>query len=291
MALWQLPHLGHGMCVYTLFELHCGVTRVLKLRAVSDVYIYKRSEITKSLSKVDILDRQKLLEHSKETRKSPKRVPLVLTYGAYLPDITRILRDRMPMMRRSPRMTQVFAEPPMAAYRRDANLQDILVHSKHRRMFESNRQPGTQQCGKSCAICQYMLESKDKVVEEANNMRFLDSITCKSANVIYGIICKECRKVVYVGETGNTIYERFQNHISNIRRKKDEPISRHFNGKNHNLGNMKILGLESIGRLDIHRRKIRESFWIQKLQTITPGGLNQNKGVGDLDRGVKGNYA
>ena len=61
--------------------------------------------------------------------------------------------------------------------------------------------------------------------------------------------------------------------------------------KNHNLGNMKILGLESIGRLDIHHRKIRESFWIQKLQTITPGGLNQNKGVGDLDRGVKGNYA
>ena len=98
-----------------------------------------------------------------------------------------------------------------------------------------------------------MLESKDKVVEEANNMRFLDSITCKSANVIYGIICKECRKVVYVGETGNTIYERFQNHISNIRRKKDDPISRHYNGKNHNLGNMKILGLESIGRLDIHR--------------------------------------
>ena len=72
---------------------------------------------------------------------------------------------------------------------------------------------------------------------------------------------------------------------------KDDPISRHFNGKNHNLGNMKILGLESIGRLDIHCRKIRESFWIQKLQTITPGGLNQNKGVGDLDRGVKGNYA
>ena len=36
VALWQLPHLGRGMCVYTLFGLHCGVTRVLKLRAVSD---------------------------------------------------------------------------------------------------------------------------------------------------------------------------------------------------------------------------------------------------------------
>ena len=36
VALWQLPHLGHGMCVYTLFGLHCEVTRVLKLRTVSD---------------------------------------------------------------------------------------------------------------------------------------------------------------------------------------------------------------------------------------------------------------
>ena len=36
VALWQLPHLGHGMYVYTLFGLHCEVTRVLKLRTVSD---------------------------------------------------------------------------------------------------------------------------------------------------------------------------------------------------------------------------------------------------------------
>ena len=36
VALWQLPHLGHGMCAYTLFGLHCEVTRVLKLRTVSD---------------------------------------------------------------------------------------------------------------------------------------------------------------------------------------------------------------------------------------------------------------
>ena len=36
VALWQLPHLGHGMCAYTLFGLHCEVTRVLKLRTVSN---------------------------------------------------------------------------------------------------------------------------------------------------------------------------------------------------------------------------------------------------------------
>ena len=39
VALWQLPHLGRGMCVYTLFGLHCEVTRVLKLQAVSDIIL------------------------------------------------------------------------------------------------------------------------------------------------------------------------------------------------------------------------------------------------------------
>ena len=148
-------------------------------------------------------------------------------------------------------------------------------------MFEGNEKPGTQQCGKSCAICQYMHESENQSVKEEDNMTFLDIVTCKLANVIYGIVCKECEKGVYVGETGNTIYERFQNHISSIKRKKDEPISRHFNGNKHNLGKMKILGLEALRQFDIHQRKIRESFWIQKLRSISPAGLNENKGVGD----------
>ena len=30
------PELGHRMYGYTLFRLHCGVTRVLKLQAVSE---------------------------------------------------------------------------------------------------------------------------------------------------------------------------------------------------------------------------------------------------------------
>ena len=29
-------------------------------------------------------------------------------------------------------LKKVFTQPPMAAYRRDANLQDILVHGKHK---------------------------------------------------------------------------------------------------------------------------------------------------------------
>ena len=47
-----------------------------------------------------------------------------------------------------------------------------------------------------------------------------------------------------------------------------------------------IVGIEKIKQLDIHMRKIRESFWIAKLQTLYPGGLNQNLGIGDGTRGL-----
>ena len=118
-------------------------------------------------------------------------------------------------------------------------------------------------------------------------MRFLDRIDCKTSNVVYGILCKHCKKVMYVGETGTTLYKRFSNHISSIRRNKDEPIANHFNEQGHKVDDLKILGIEVLHQNNIHQRKIRESFWIEKLNTISPQGLNQNKGVGDQDRGIQ----
>ena len=70
----------------------------------------------------------------------------------------------------------------MATYRRDANLQDILVHGKRRKMFEKIGKPGTQKYGKSCAICKHMHETNSNKVKEANNMVFLDRIDCKTRN-------------------------------------------------------------------------------------------------------------
>ena len=86
---------------------------------------------------------------------------------------------------------------------------------------------------------------------------------------------------MYVGETGTTLYERFQNHISSIRRKLNSPIPAHFNDENHDINSVEFFCIESLQKDDIHLRKIRESFWINKLKTIHPHGLNMNYGVGD----------
>ena len=109
---------------------------------------------------------------------------------------------------------------------------------------------------------------------------FNDKIDCKSNNLIYGIYCNVCQCIVYVGETGTTLYERFQNHLCTVRKEKDEPIPNHFNQINHKLSDLRIVGIQKIRSKDIHYRKIRETFWIGKLGTLQPRGLNQNMGVG-----------
>lgn len=85
------------------------------------------------------------------------------------------------------------------------------------------------------------------------------------------------------------MYERFQNHLSSIRRMKEDPISNHFNVKGHTINDVKIVGIEKMKTRDIHFRKVRESFWIQKMKTLTPKGLNQNMGIGDGTRGITQN--
>ena len=50
MALWQLLHLGHKKYVYTLFGLHCEVTRVLKLDVNSKQCIVQTVNVSRGCS-------------------------------------------------------------------------------------------------------------------------------------------------------------------------------------------------------------------------------------------------
>ena len=182
-------------------------------------------------------------------------------------------------MKRNSRLRDIFQEPPLAAFKRDVNLNDMLVHSKHNKIFSTTIK-GTQVCAQNCTICKYF-KVGNSVISKGREFRFNDCISWKTSNLVYGIFCEECKEIVYVGETGVTLYERFQNHISSIRNNKNEPIPNHFNGPHHELKDLKIVGIEKIRKNDIFLRKIKETFWIKKLQTLIPVGLNQNEGLGE----------
>ena len=244
---------------------------------------YKKKQTSRILRKVDGMDRKQLLQYNDQKHEDQDRVPLVITYGNNLPDIQGIMHNRLKVMHRSAKMKEVFKEAPLTAFRRDANIQDILVHVKHRRLFDSSKE-GTHPCGQTCAICTHMADKIEYTSGKGRQFTFKDPIDCKTNNLVYGIYCKECDRMVYVGETGTTLYTRFQNQLSAIRKGADDPVPRHFASNNHRIDDLKIVGIEKIKSNDIHYRKIRESFWIKKMGTLKPNGINQNLGIGDGDR-------
>ena len=90
-------------------------------------------------------------------------------------------------------------------------LQDILVHKKQNKVLDRNND---NKC-KKCSICEH-ITSKIKFTKSDKTFTFNQHINCKTSNIVYGIYCNKCNEINYVGETGTTIYERFQNHISSM---------------------------------------------------------------------------
>ena len=77
----------------------------------------------------------------------------------------------------------------------------------------------------------------------------------------------------YVGETGQQLKDRLNNHRSDIATRKNTAISVHFNSPSHTISHLKITPLEQTTG-DWQARKIREAFYINKLNTSYPNGLN-----------------
>jgi len=116
----------------------------------------------------------------------------------------------------------------------------------------------------------------------------LDSIDCRSSNIIYLITCTKCN-LQYVGETAQKLNARFNLHRSGIRNKDKinfcKRLCSHFHEglcKDAEFTVNVIEKLEGNGRLpngkvdldiaSLRRRKEKE--WMLKLRTVYPYGLN-----------------
>ena len=110
---------------------------------------------------------------------------------------------------------------------------------------------------------------------EGNTYNIQGSINCKTVGVIYCILCTECEKYIYVGQTGDKFYQRMLLNFSKIRTQKvEDPVAKHFCQKNHCVKNFKVIGIEKTGNGDKIYRETKESLWIKKLKTFEPLGLN-----------------
>ena len=231
---------------------------------------YKDHLIEEQLKKVDTINRDQLLNYKQKTENN--RVPLVITFSKALPNVHRILRKNMKTLHRSERLKQIFQTPPIVAFKRDKNIKDILVHKKHNLMFYKSTNECTP-CGQSCALCSHVIKTDNFTDNDGNEYKIQGNINCKTVGVIYNIICSHCNKLMYVGQTGDSLYQRMLLNFSKIRTgKTDDPVAKHFSQPGHSANNLKVVGIEKVYGNDTYRKV--KVFWMKKFKTLQSYGLN-----------------
>lgn len=144
----------------------------------------------------------------------------------------------------------------------------------------STQPPRTRKCNHPrCATCKSLNCNKFFTSSRTKTSFLLrHSFTCTSTNLIYLITCTECKKQ-YVGLTTKQLNTRFNHHRTNIINRKRTHISTHFNFLGHSLQHLTVQPIDTISSTSttpLQDLRNLESFWISRLRTLQPAGLNVN---------------
>ncbi len=96
--------------------------------------------------------------------------------------------------------------------------------------------------------------------------------TCKTENVIYLITCKICG-LQYVGET-EKLHTRINLHRSDWMTRKlyRSQVAEHFSFPGNTFSDITLIAIAN--NPSSETRKEKESYWICRLRTLKPSGLN-----------------
>ena len=108
-----------------------------------------------------------------------------------------------------------------------------------------------------------------------NTFELRHNMNCKSENLVYLITCKKC-SLQYVGQTTQQVSKRMNSHKFDICNFVDPAfasnVAIHFNSENHSLNDFSFMPIDIVkNNFD---RLCKETFWMHKLKTFTPDGMN-----------------
>ena len=236
---------------------------------------YPSNIISKALEQVHKISRSQSLQYQQKTQ--TQRVPFVVTHNPHNPPLKKWFRDFLPYLHSNPRLQKAIPEPPILGERNSHSLRDMLMPSVLPEPNHGQEDPGCFSCKKSrCIICTKHLVQTPTFSSASTSQTFTirHKMTCETSNLIYLLFCSKCQKSQYIGETKCSLKQRFYQHRSNINKNAGTLVTLHFNQNDHSLEDMRCIAIEKVFS-DVHSRRLaREAFWIKKLQTLSPHGLN-----------------
>ena len=106
-------------------------------------------------------------------------------------------------------------------------------------------------------------------------------LNCKSSYLIKLLQCLKCQ-IQYVGKSETEFNIRLNNHRKDVTWKYSIPALNHFNIEGHNFNiHLKFVLIGQLNQTNLEiltlrkQLKIRKDFWILKLETLYPKGLNR----------------
>ena len=229
-----------------------------------------------------------LLKYKEKTPSN--KIPLIVTFNKHLPKLKEIVDNTWKTLKINPDESGKFEDQPILCFRRNRNLKDLIgqtriSNSKVLRKREKTIGKCTPCLSRIDTKCCKHIVSTSKFTNRSGTREYsiFHNVNCKSKNVIYLAHCRKCDNKPYVGKCEDQrMHKRINKHRCDAKRKDSIPIDRHFLLPNHNFDrDFRLTIIEEVTKRDLTKEQIRElllrreDFWISKLETIHPGGFNE----------------
>ena len=123
-----LPKARHyGSIKFTTIEA-IFVTTCKQLLNTLTKRVYNKTDTTTPINCAIIILRKELLKKLKHL--NTERLPLTIAYNRTLPDLKTIIDKNWHVLQIEPKLKEIFAEPPILAFKRNKNLRDIIGGNK-----------------------------------------------------------------------------------------------------------------------------------------------------------------
>ena len=249
---------------------------------------YKEYAVSEQIEKVKSIERKEILT-KKKTKKSSK-IHFPVPYNTNLPTIKKAIDKNWNILSINREMSDIFNEKPIISFKRNKNLRELIgqVHLKNDKPIKPGRRNISKGYCKPCLtrmnnLCCKQITSTSVYTSELTGKSFniRHKLNCHSTWLIYLGYCILCAKHQYVGKAEGPFNGRLNNHRNDAKKSKSIPFDEHFQLPNHNFtDHARFILIEQIndkskGKLQMREiLRQRENFWMKKLGTLTPHGLN-----------------
>ena len=235
---------------------------------------YPKSLIESQIERVMSVKREDLF---KRGRRKVTGVPLVVTFHPLFDKLSSVLKNNLHLLHSDKEVQKVFSPPPFVSFRTARNIKNHLVRAK---VYPLKRTKGSSKCNKPrCQTCINMCSTDmfasftRKEVYKINH-----HLNCDDKCIVYLLSCRVCG-IQYVGQTTDKFRFRWNNYKSSHRKASEgghcmqKSFHDHYLSEDHN-GLIADCEITLIDKTDGSDPTKRENYWIRKLKTYYPQGLN-----------------